>query len=141
MARTAEGEEEGLGLGGAGRLPWQVAEGLRGVEDVAVCGYIEAGREDLLFSGYVKYKTLKNNISCGPDPSQLWGRWGFSEMQKRTRAREGCGGRSRDLRLLRASGSLPECPKLKPRRVGEMSTDSGGGWITPKLLCDGRDAM
>lgn len=83
MARTSEGEEEGLGLGGVGRIPWEVAEEPRGVEDVAVCGYVEADWEDSLFSCYVKYKTLKNNITCGPNPSQLWGRWRFSEVQKR----------------------------------------------------------
>lgn len=53
--------------------------------------------------------------------------------------REGCRDRSRDLKLLCASENLLEGPKLKPKRVGEMSSDSGGGWITLKLSCDGHD--
>lgn len=47
--------------------------------------------------------------------------------------------RGRDLNLLHAYENLPEDPQLKPRRVRETRTDSGGGWITLKLLCDGRD--
>jgi len=44
-----------------------------------------------------------------------------------------------DLKLLHASENLLEGPTLEPRRIGETSTDSGGGWITLKLFCDGHE--
>lgn len=63
------------------------------------------------------------------------------DFQRCRRACEGCRDRSRDLKLLCASENLLEDPKLKLKRVGEMSTHSGGGggWIMLKLLCDGHD--
>lgn len=45
--------------------------------------------EQSLFCCHVKYKTLKNNTTCGTDPSQLQGCWRLSEMQKSVLGMEG----------------------------------------------------
>lgn len=102
----------------------------------ARCTYTQIGRSKVYFLVMLNIKPYKIIPPVELTPASPGD---AGDFQRCRRAGEGCRDRSRHLKLLSASGNLLESPKLKPKRVGERRTDSGGGWIMLKLLCDGRD--